>query len=404
MTEKRQGPEPCHYDRTHGRRVTKRHRDDCRTNQCHGCAPCTAPHCTICGRGHITNEQPQTCPKCLTKIRADLADLEHAYHQLGHQATDAGHNGKLVAAAPIPGGDAQVLRGPTVKLPLLRTYAGYTDETFRQDNPVSKSGRPTDPIPPLAVLAQWEDIYRSHLGHAPAGRASLPRTIGYLTGQLPLIAQIVDGPDFLEFTRQLRHLRAACERALHDEQEPERGVECFECGDKLVRRFRTVKPCRHDTPARRWLRTLGSYGLRVYAYEVQAARLPCAECDQGGIKDPGVGMSWECPGCRKSYDPGEYSKAVRRDLLEAGDAGDGWTHITIAADAATTLVGLPVPAATVRKWAEREKVGWLCQWRAGVAAGLQLVYWPDVAEAAVEAVDRAKEAAARRQRRDRESA
>jgi hypothetical protein len=67
---------------------------------------------------------------------------------------------------------------------------------------------------------------------------------------------------------------------------------------------------------------------------VAAARRPCAKCQdrQGGLDDPRAGRSWECPGCRKEYDVGEYATAVRRDLLENGDQGDGWIHVTRGRD------------------------------------------------------------------------
>jgi hypothetical protein len=182
---------------------------------------------------------------------------------------EAGRDGRLVAAAPIPGGTAAVLIGPTVRLDVMRVARGLTPDVLAEDH------RRGDPIPPLAVLAQWEDIYRSWLNHELAGRATIGRAIRYLKAQLPYIANHVtaDAPDWLEFTRQVRKLRAECERALHDEREPERGVECFECGDTLVRRFRVARRCRHSTPARRqlvewmharaiaqdWLRVLATY-------------------------------------------------------------------------------------------------------------------------------------------------
>jgi hypothetical protein len=80
--------------------------------------------------------------------------------------------------------------------------------------------------------------------------------------------------------------------------------------------------------------------------------------------------------------------------MENGAAGDGWTHITMAADAASTMTGHPIAAATVRQWIAREKIGSRLDER-----GTRLVYWPDVADEAVAAVARAVEAAAERLRR-----
>jgi hypothetical protein len=403
-------PPACHYDRALGERVTREHRTDCRSQhdgQCPaagtGCAPCTAPHCIVCGREHTNNDHPDTCPACVGRIRDDLTDLQTSYTDLHREALDAGHDGHLVAAARIPGGTAQILIGPTVRLNMMRTGRGLTSIELAEDH------HRGDPIPPFAVLAQWEDIYRSWLGHPRARHASVASSITYLAGQLDAIANHVTetAPDFLAFTRQIRALRASLERALHDEQEPERGVECFECGDRLVRRFRDPKRCRHSTPAREWFRTclhlvsLGYPELMPNPAEARAARVPCENCSQGGLDDPTAGRSWECPGCRKEYTPGEYATAMRRDLLENGDEGDGWTHITMAADAASTLVGLQVPAATVRKWMDRGKVGALCEWKPGRPWGTRLVYWPDVAVEAVEAVARAQRTEEARRTRER---
>lgn len=412
MTDTARGPKPCHYDRALHARVTNDHRDDCPgDHHCpaagHGCAPCTAPHCAICGREHATNATPQTCPECQGKIDDDLADIEASCTALALEAMYAGADGRLAAAAPIPGGDAAVLVGPSVRLDVVRvTKHTLTDH------------RPKDPIPPLAIVARWEDIYRAYLHHdqpitptsrahwgdlvvAPR-RASVTGAIRYLRTQLPYLAQRTDGPDFLEFTRHVRRLRSQLEHALHDEREPERGVECFECGEELVRRFRDPKLCRHSTKARRWVQTLASYGLQIHGTEWYAARMPCEKCakaGQGGIDDPSAGRSWECPGCRREFTPGEYVNAVRHDLLDDTGASDGWADIGVAAAAASTLVQVAISEDRLRKWAERGKVASCCVWTEGRRWGARLVYWPDVAEEAHAAVERATVAAEARRRR-----
>lgn len=392
MTEHR--PTACHYDRALGYRVTTRHIDACpRDRRCpaagRGCAPCTERHCLICGRAHATTAEPDTCVECTAKVGQDLADIQTAYTALAIEALDAGHDGRLVAAAPIPGGDAAVLIGPTVRLNMVRVARGLTPTELAEDH------HRGDPIPPLAILAQWEDIYRAWLNHPRARRASVSAAIKYLRDQVPYLANHValDGPDWVVFTRQIRSVRAQLERALHDEREPERGIECFECGDRLVRRVRTPRRCRHTTPARAefktWIR-LG-YIEAVGPQLAREARQPCRrpDCDQGGVKNPAVGLSWECPSCRKDYQPGEYANAVRRDLATNGTEGDGWTHITMAAEAATTMTGVLIPANTVRRWMDRGKVASMCRWTPRVPTGLRLVFWPDVADQAAAAVERA---------------
>lgn len=402
-----EGPEPCHYDRDRGERVTRRHRDDCESPATHrGCAPCTAPHCVVCGREHLDNAHPVTCEPCVIAICGDLDEILTADALLAIQAVEAGCDGRLVAAAPIPGGDAAVLRGPSVRLDALRVAKGMAPAVLAEYH------HKRDPIPPLAVLAQWEDMWRQWRKHPlPQHRATLPRAIAYLRDQVPAMAQQTGGgPDWLKFTRQLQRLRTRLEHQLHDEREPEHGVECFECGDTLVRRFRVAALCQHPTPARLvlgfWLGL--DYPEAIAPADVRQARMPCGACSQGGLDDPAAGQSWECQGCRKAYDSGAYATAVRRDLLDA-DAGDGWTHVTMAAEAATTLTGHLVPASTVRKWMDRGKVAALCVWRckqdptdgtlAPVPWGMRLVFWPDVADAAVEAVRRMLELDQERKRR-----
>lgn len=354
-------PPRCHYARDLDMRVTTEHRDDCPNPDSHrGCVPCTAPHYRICGREHLDNAHPQTCPDCVGKTREDLADIRGHCTHLRPQAAYAGGDGRLAAAAPIPGALAQVLIGPSVIPDLVRVGRKYHDDHLA-----------TDPIPPLAVLAWWEDAWRSWLGHAPAGRASVSRAVAYFDEQLTYLAQTTEGPGFATFARAMVQLRVSLERALHDEQAPDRGVECFECGDRLVRRHRDRRLCRHTTPTRRTFEQalhyleLGYPEMGPTRPEARAARIPCGRCSQGGVDDPAAGQSWECPGCRKEYTPGEYATAVRRSLLDDADAGDGWTDITLAADAATTLIGRLVLAATVRKWMDRGKVASLCLWRPG---------------------------------------
>lgn len=384
MTDHR--PPGCHYDRGLRYRVTTDHADNCPGGQhCpgqRGCQPCEEPHCAICGREHATYAAPQTCPECQGKVDDDLADIQAAYTALAVEAVAAGGDGRLIAAAPIPGGDAQVLIGPTVRLDVVRV-----SRTFLKDHAVDKHGHTHDPIPPLAVLAQWEDMYRAYLDHTRAPRASIAGSIRYLRDQLPYIAQRVDGPDFHAFTKQVRKLRSQLEHALHDEREPERGVECFECGDQLVRRIRDPKRCRHSTKARRWVQTLASYGLQIHGTEWHAARLPCNTCaehGQGGVDDPAAGKSWECPGCRKQYDVGEYTHAVRRSLLDDTE-GSGWCTLQAAAAAAADITGRPISAPTIRVWINRgDDIAIACGWRMGARNGVQVVYWPDVLRRATE--------------------
>lgn len=440
-------PAPCHYDPDLATRTaTGRHTDTCPTQQAddhgrtgpcpsrHGsCAPCPHPHCASCGYRHLDPQDrahPLTCPTCIGQTRDDLAETRWLCRHLRWHAARGGHDGRLLAAAPIPGGDAQVLIGPTSGDGNDLIWSATIDEDHHAK----------DVVPPLLPLAIWDTKVRRHLGHQVPPRPTVASITGYLEDQLTVLAQD-RGFDWLGLVTDVAALRRQLERVLHDESEPERGVGCFECGDRLVRRFGKPQPCRHRTPGRDRLaavvagaRAAAEYVAQVRARgeepsyaelraarrrptsgEESAAREPCDACrssrtGQGGLEDPSVGQSWECPSCRKQYTPGEYAQAVRRDLLTSGPGADGWTYVTMAAEAASTQTGLPIAQGTVRKWAERGRVTSCCRLTVAKVAGelrvtpspLRLVFWPDVADAAAELVRRTGELEAERAARARE--
>lgn len=428
-------PPACHYDRGLRQRVTRKHTPDCPSHTggtCpatdRGCQPCDTRHCLICGREHTTPARPDTCTDCEAKIAADLTDLAKAYDALALEALEAGTDGHLIAAAPIPGGDAAVLRGPAVQLNHVKVT-----RTLHEDHVKARNGGKGDPLPPLAVLAQWEDIYRTWLDHTQqvrlpgdvvtwygdptaldVHRATVPAAVAYLRDQLPYIANHATAPgapDFLAFTRQIRDMRADLEQRLHDEDTPEQGVACFECGERLVRRIRPRKMCRHKTPAREHLAlrltllpvaralldeladqrarrlpgarfpTRAEYAAALLPSpaEIAMARIPCEACAKagglGGVDDPTAGHSWECPGCRKEYKPGEYVTAVRLDLTADRD---GWPNIPNAAAAASTLTEWPVGDKTIRGWIGKGWVRSEIQMRPDGLPGVRVVFWPDV--------------------------
>lgn len=401
MTDTRRPP-ACHHDTELGHRVTKEHRDDCEDPSTHnGCVPCTAPHCVLCRRNHATNDHPLTCPECIGKVRADLDDIRHLCRHLRWQAARGGRDGRLVAAAPIPGGDAMVLlaRAGADADDLITSFGPIKGNP--KANLLDEDHHPTDLVPPLLPLAGWDYQWRHHLGHHPPTKPSITGITHYLTDHLTTMAQAVDGPDWVRFADDIAALRRQLEGVLHDEREPERGIGCFECGQQLVRKFGDPKPCRHVSQARRagltvtqWVYTLSTYP------ELDDDHTRCV--DQGGIADPSIGQSWECTGCRKAYTPGEYANAVRAHLLKGGPDGDGWTHITMAAEAATTQTGMAFPPNTVRRWMDRGKVGSICRWTRGVTWGQRLVFWPDVADEAAASVVRQHEAEQKRLQRERQ--
>lgn len=383
-----------------------------------------------------------TCPECVARVRTDLHDILWHCRHLRWQATRAGHDGHLAAASPIPGGDALV----------LYARAGRFAENLKWSPHIDDDHKPADVVPVLLPLASWAIAWRRYFGHDLAAKASVSGIVRYLTDgdRLTRMAQCVDGPDWSAFAWDMGALLRQLEGVLHDETEPERGVSCFECGQRLVRKFGKPAPCKHSTPARRHLAevraeakaaaervaVLATYpelGPPTYAdlraarrqptsAEESAARVPCSECvkrGQGGIDNPAVGQSWECIGCRKKYTPGEYANAVRADLQQGGPDGDGWTFIAMAAEAASTQTGYTIGPATVRKWVDTGKVRACNRWsstvdgriaavppapgprgrghaamvaeyagRVASVRGQILVFWPDVADRSAQLVER----------------
>lgn len=356
--------------------VIGEHDDDCAGQDCSGCLPCRAAHCVVCARSHATAATPVTCTECVSKIREDLDRVADLAPRLRDEAVSGARDGRLAAAAPIPGGAAMVLIGPGVPVDDVHMSREYPEIHL-----------PRDVQNPSTVLRGWAARWAEWFGHArPLG---VTASADYLDTHLTTITQATSGgtragdpPSVSGFSYDISRLRVAVERVLHDEDAPERGVECFDCGEQLVRRFADPTPCRHDTPARVWLRTLIGYGLPVWTVEVRAARVPCGRCTQGGIVDPSPGLSWECPACRRSYTPGEYARAVRSELMDRSEVDAGWSDVGMAADAAATLVGHAVSAKTVRVWADRGNVASMCVWTPGRCWGRRLVFWPDVAERA----------------------
>ncbi|MBB3041204.1 hypothetical protein [Nocardioides soli] len=452
----------CHYDRETKTRVIRVRRPDDQGADPDELIPCEQPHCVICQREHTTHAQPLTCPTCIGEVRRDLEDIRWLARHLRWQA--ARGDGLAVPSARIPGGDAMVV--------MARAGADGPDLIWSPD--LNETHRPDDVVPLLLPLVSWEHQWRAHFGHTARStdRAPVTAITHYLADHLNDMAQAgahgtAAGPDWPGFAADITALRRQLEAILHDEHEPDRGVPCFECDRPLVRRFGDPRPCRHTTPARAHLvavearaaagrailAAIASYPeLRGRDYphgwtphelaaarppstaEISAARRPCDACagrGQGGIEDPSVGQSWECLGCRRRYTPGEYAHAVRRHLLTSGPNGDGWTHITMAAEAASTQTGAVIAPGTVRKWMDTGKVRACCRWSSTVdgkstgrvpaydepagrghaavvrafagrvqsVRGLALVYWPDVADRAADLVVR--QAEVERARRER---
>lgn len=286
----------CRYDRELGYRID--HRGE----------PCTRRHCCV-GRcwNHTDDANPQTCPSCVGMVRDDLAEIIRLTELLPTQAVDGGSDGHLLAGAPIPGGEAMVFLGPgsdgrarvwarergdqREAQGLRRGFDG--DYTHAQDEAES------DPMPPLLVLATWEDDFRQTLGHPSGPRATMWRCADYLGTHLTMMAQRHEA--FEEFAADLARLRGRLEDVLGEGERDEKGAPCMKCGTLQMRRC-------HPR--------------------------------QGFLDE------WHCPRCRVTSTAAEYWKSVEQDYQDNATA--------LHAEAIERRTGVAI--GTIRVWVNRGKV------------------------------------------------
>lgn len=337
------------------RMLRNRHDDDCESDDCRGCRPCTDAHCGMDGRTHLDVSHPLHCPECVGSVRDDLTEIGDLCTHLRERAyTGADAQGRRFASMRLPGGDPAALHGPVSDgsadqrlrwVPVFDPEHPDADENgFRaaseHDNGHHGSLElPGDPEPPALTLGTWEDAWRKWLGHDSGPRFDYAKSVAYLMRHLTMMAQVLDkttavglefAPDFGEFARDIRRLRRHLEDKLADGDRAEvTRVPCLECGARLVKVYG------------RW------------------------ESDDHHV----------CPRCRRRHDDGEFARAKHQAMLS--DGAEAWIPLTDAARS----IGRSVH--TVRTWvntgkvqAEREVI----EGDGGVMTRVD-VWWPDVRHA-----------------------
>lgn len=197
----------CKWNPTLGYRVLARGDDD---------EPCPHQHCVVCNRNHCDDTTPQTCPECVGVVRENLALVVDMHDRLEVEVLHTPGDGRL-NAGPL-GGDAMVMLADGRYLPPTR----WSEE------------RRNDPVPPLLVLATWEDDWRIELGHGGGPRATLWRCADYLGTHLTMMAQ--RHLAFDEFAADVARLRGRMEAVLHDGDKPEKAeATCLKCEGTLIR-------------------------------------------------------------------------------------------------------------------------------------------------------------------------
>jgi hypothetical protein len=298
---------------------------------CLGCLPCDKRHCSVCA-AHLDLSEYGTCVDCLGQARRDLVAGLDLVAMLPDHALNAARWSHLIAADPIPGGDAIVM--------LARGSEGLSDDG---------TTNPGYPMPPSYLLSWWEETWRDALDqpyprHRPHQHAhqTLLLAYAYLNANLGWAA--AHHPGFGVFAGDIAGMRRYLEELLHAGDYPAEGVACFQCGATLIREYRDPVPCRHVTEAERaglgfagWVRILASYPELGDEH---------AACDQGGLQDPDPATGWRCSRCKRRYTVGEYMLAVRASYDEHAD----WRT---QADC-TRLTG--VPRGSIQGWASKEEI------------------------------------------------
>lgn len=241
---------------------------------------CPERHCIVDNR-HLADDEAQTCIGCLGRARGDLVVICECYALLPAELVDAGG----VSFEPIPSGSGEPpMPGGDVLVMLADGNVGGGDPNIES---------PADPVPPVALLASWEDDIRKLRGFKAAGAATMTTCSSFLDRNLSWAAQ--EHPAFDELAFDLRRLRRRLEAVTKAGDALDRGgrIPCPECETPLVRHYRDPRPCQHESAA------------------------PCG-CDQGGRTD-----DWQCPnrGCGRVVTDREYGFALWAYLIDLEKSG-----------------------------------------------------------------------------------
>ncbi|KQY58332.1 hypothetical protein ASD11_01305 [Aeromicrobium sp. Root495] len=278
----------------------------------------------MCGVEHVEHER--TCPSCIHSAKERLRSVyglnKHLDDQALHGVTKTG---RLIAALPIPGGDAVVLTGPG-------SQGDAEIKPLRHG--LRASSRPADrshelrgePLPTRRLLQQWEDVWRAELGAPYEGpvssRSSEPgrsllSTAKFLIEHVSWAAQRTES--FPDFVREVARHAALLEVLLNDGVRPEAGAApCFRCAGDLERHAADPLPCAHALAARKVAKRYDEPGFTtVHLLRYAEQHLPewYAEhrtCQQGGTSD-----TYVCARCHWRYDQQAYWLTVREEFERA---------------------------------------------------------------------------------------
>jgi hypothetical protein len=282
--------------------------------------------CVVCQRQSLTDLERQTCPGCIGRVRADLADIAQGYALL----EPAG----LTALTLLGDGTMQRL----FRADEWASY-GVTAHPLARDGEQTvtpiRDEWPSDPLPVVAALVSWEDFIREHyrLPRGPDG-PTLTLVVGWLSARLDSrlnLAQTFGAFD--EFAADVSRLRTLVQHSAGLADVPlEADAKCFDCGGPLLRTYRPSSNSGHRRPGLPW----------------------------EGLTD-----DWTCAWCRWVYGQQGYFLGLR-------DAASVWVSVAVAAKTAQRS------AWTVWSWVRRLQVSAYCRTEDRAV----FVWWPDVSDRA----------------------
>lgn len=302
-----------------------------------GDRPCSADHCGIRGCAYHVDHDAGiwTCPRCIGRVRSDLATIVRLYRQeLPRQAEAVGINSEaanLIGPASLAE-DAETMRG---RVDAERGWCSW---------PM------TDQRHPYTVLGRLDMALREIYGPRTSLAVTVERAARYLD-------DLLAGPfphedQFDDTAAEIAQLRAHMETAAGDSRKPELGAPCPTCAANIEA----------EQAARLAESALGATnggGMGPNATSVipgaprarSAPRLRKRYAD--GIDErtvAGERDTWHCPDNPEHWWPdADYRLTVEAAQRERVKGGRWLTAAEVAEQYA-------VKPATLRKWASRDQV------------------------------------------------
>lgn len=227
---------PCHWVEGWGYYLPE-HAPTCRARTCNGCKECThdehgtpVRHCTArdtCTE-HLDDAHPLTCPRCIGRVRANLAHIERLSALMPDQAVA---NGIESSAANLAGPVADPARVDEIRF-WVDGHATHAYRTGRIDGEtwekILAALPDNDDKHPRTLLWKWERMLREDYDQPTERPFGIASSVSYLSWLLTDMAQ--DGEqDFTLFAREVAACMSHLETVLGASRAPERGAPCWRC-------------------------------------------------------------------------------------------------------------------------------------------------------------------------------